>query len=90
MMKSEFDTLLGKNSKAEDYKIVEFVYTYHPLNFSKEAVANLYKEFGVLIFKDMYDRAEEAQRLEREIGKVKGKLRELEEEYMQLGKRKEG
>lgn len=84
MMKSEFDSLLGKTSKEKDYKIVEFVYNYHPLNFSKEGVANLYKDFGILLFKDLYERAEEARRLEEEMSKTKGKLRELEEEYRQL------
>lgn len=84
MMKSEFDNLLGRTSAESDYKIIEFVYTYHPLNFSKEAVANLYKEFGLLIFKDMYDRAEEAQELEEEMQELRTKYQEVEEHYRSL------
>lgn len=84
-MKSEFDNLLGRESAQDHYKIIEFIYTYHPCNFSKEAVANLYKEFGLVIFKDMYDRAEEAQRLEEELQKLRSEYQNVEEQYRALG-----
>lgn len=78
MMKSEFDNLLGRTSPADDYKIIEFVYTYHPCNFDKKAVAKLYNEFGLVIFKDLYDRANAARDLEEKINVS----RKLTEDYL--------
>ena len=59
MLRSEFDTL-SKNTRRptdEEYNLIEFVYNWHPLNFSKEAVASLYDEFGMILFYDMEQRS---------------------------------
>ena len=88
MLKSEFDALLGRTSSAGDYELIEKIYNYHPLNFSKEAVANLYKEFGIIIFEDMEDRSNEAMALEEQINKARSELRQLEEDMKHLGERK--
>ena len=90
MMKSEFDNLLGRTSTQKDYDVIEFVYNYHPCNFTKEAVANLYKEFGLIIFEDMIGRATEARDLEEELQKLRAKYQEVEAKYRALGTRKEG
>ena len=77
MLKEEFDKLAGVESTIQDYTLIEFVYTYHPLNFSKETVARFYNEFGMVIFKDLKARADEAMKLEDEIAEKQSQLQEL-------------
>lgn len=84
MMKSEFDILVGKDTAPEEYKLIEFVYTWHPSNLSKEATASLYREFGLTIFKDMEQRAIQAQVLEEKIHKAEIYLRDLRKELREL------
>lgn len=84
MMKSEFDILVGKDTPLEEYKLVEFVYTWHPSNLSKVATASLYKEFGITIFKDMEQRAIQAEVLCDKIRKAEIYLRDLRKELKDL------
>ena len=84
MMKSEFDILVGKDTPLEEYKLIEFVYTWHPSNLSKEATASLYREFGLTIFKDMEPRAIQAQILEEKIHKAEIYIRDLRKELREL------
>ena len=79
MLRSEFD-LLSKSSKRpddEEYKLIEFVYNWHPCNFSKENVAAFYDAYGMTIFYDMEDRAKAA--MERDL-----KIRDIENEINRL------
>ena len=68
MMIDEFRNLQDPTKaapiKPAEYKLVEFVYTYHPLNLSKQAAASLYDEFGMLIFLDLLPRAKKAAKIE--------------------------
>ena len=84
MMKSEFDILVGKDIPLEEYKLIEFVYTWHPSNLSKEATASLYKEFGISLFKDMEPRAIRAQVLVETIRKAEIYIRDLRKELKEL------
>lgn len=84
MMKSEFDILVGKDTAPEEYELIEFVYTWHPSNLSKEATASLYREFGLTIFKDMEQRAIQAQVLEEKIHKAEIYIRDLRKELREL------
>ena len=84
MMKSEFEHFYGKNVTSEDYELIEFVYNYHPCNFSKEAVAGLYKDFGIIIFKDMMERAQKAKEYELTIRQIEQDLRILKEKMEKL------
>ena len=84
MMKSEFDILVGKDTAPEEYKLIEFVYTWHPSNLSKEATASLYKDFGLTLFKDMKPRAIQAQILVEKIRKAEIYIRDLREELREL------
>lgn len=77
MLKEEFDTLAGVESTIQDYELIEFVYNYHPLNFSKETVASFYNEFGMVIFKDLRARADDAKELEDIIRIKQTELQEL-------------
>ena len=79
MLRSEFD-LLSKSSKRpddEEYKLIEFVYNWHPCNFSKENVAAFYDAYGMTLFYDMEDRAKAA--MERDL-----KIRDIENEINRL------
>lgn len=84
MMKSEFDILVGKDIPLEEYRLIEFVYTWHPSNLSKEATASLYKEFGITIFKDMEPRAIQTEVLCDKIRKAESYLRDLRKELKEL------
>lgn len=79
MLRSEFDTL-SKNIRRPDdneYKLIEFVYDWHPCNFSKENVAAFYDAFGMTIFYDMEARSKAA--MERDL-----KIRDIENEINRL------
>lgn len=79
MLRSEFDTL-SKSSKRpddEEYKLIEFVYNWHPCNFSKENVAAFYDAYGMTLFYDMEARAKAA--MERDL-----KIRDVENEINRL------
>ena len=79
MLRSEFDTL-SKSSKRpddEEYKLIEFVYNWHPCNFSKENVAAFYDAFGMTIFYDMEARSKAA--MERDL-----KIRDVEQQIKRL------
>ena len=79
MLRSEFDTL-SKNTRRpddEEYKLIEFVYNWHPCNFSKENVAAFYDAYGMTLFYDMEARSKAA--MERDL-----KIRDIENEINRL------
>lgn len=79
MLRSEFDTL-SKSSKRpddEEYKLIEFVYNWHPCNFSKENVAAFYDAYGMTLFYDMEKRSRAA--MERDL-----KIRDIEQQIKRL------
>ena len=67
MLRSEFDTLSKATRRPTDdeYNLIEFVYNWHPLNFSKENVAAFYDAYGMTIFYDMEQRSKMA--MERDV-----------------------
>lgn len=70
MMKTEFEDLIHGVVTDEEYELIETVYMWHPeiRNTSgKEEVAELYKSFGIIIFKDMYPRAMKLKEIDEEI-----------------------
>lgn len=70
MTKSEFEYLIHGSVTDEEYELIETVYMWHPAirNASgKEEVAELYKSFGLVIFKDMYPRAMKLKEIDEEI-----------------------
>lgn len=75
MIKDEFLSMLpesGVLSLTDDqWKLIEKVYSFHPLNFDKQAVANLYVEFGFGIFLDLEGAAQKAMDLEDRTRKSK-------------------
>ncbi len=70
MMKNEFEDLIHGSVTDEEYKLIETVYMWHPAirnTSGKEEVAELYKSFGLVIFKDMYTRAMKLKEIDEEI-----------------------
>ena len=79
MLRTEFD-VLSKSSKRpddEEYKLIEFVYNWHPCNFSKENVAAFYDAYGMTLFYDMEERSRAA--MERDL-----KIRDIEQQIKRL------
>jgi hypothetical protein len=70
MTKSEFEEMIGGSVMDEEYQLIEEVYMWHPAirnTSGKEEVAELYKSFGIIIFKDMYPRAMKLKEIDEEI-----------------------
>jgi len=88
MMIDEFRKLQDPKKKPispTDYLLVEYVYTYHPLNLSKEAAASLYNEFGMLIFLDLLPRAKKAAKIETDMRIARQEYENKKAEYEKLG-----
>ena len=79
MMWEEFDRNCNLKISDEDYKKVEFVYNYYPCNFSKEAIAKLVEEFGMVIIYDMLPRAQAAMEQEIQIRTLRAELKRVQE-----------
>ena len=90
MMKDEFLTLANiKNISNEDYSLIEYIYTWHPLikdTTGKEQVAGLYSNFGISIFKEMLPKAQEAQHLESKLAEALKVAEEIKQQLAELKK----
>ena len=89
MMKNEFEEMIGRSVTDEEYQLIEEVYMYHPAirtASGKEEVAELYKSFGIVIFYDMYPRAQKAKEIEEHIRLIDKTRAELVDELKRLKK----
>lgn len=86
MLREEFDKIVSKKIGAEfmvpdhEYKVIETVYAFHPSikdNGGKEQVADLYVNYGYIIFLDMLPRAKVMENIEYERYEIDAKLKEL-------------
>lgn len=79
MLRSEFDALSKsfRRPNEDEYKLIEFVYNWHPCNFSKENVAAFYDAYGMTIFYDMEKRSRAG--MERDL-----KIRDIEQQIKRL------
>lgn len=89
MTKQEFESRLdgGKTVTDEQYKIIEYVYTYYPAIsnlMGKDQIAMLYDMFGMTVIKDMFPRAHRSDELEREIRAERIKLENLTNNFHML------
>ena len=92
MTREEFETLTEQSISPEDYKIVEFVYMYHP-NVSnitgKKYIAEIYKVGGIELIKDMRHNASINFDYEKKVERIQRQIRELNQEIEQLRKEAE-
>ena len=81
MLRSEFDALSKSNKRPDDeeYKLIEFVYNWHPCNFSKENVAAFYDAYGMTLFYDMERRSRAAMERDLNIRNIEHHIKELME-----------
>ena len=79
MLREEFDNLCNRKISDEDYKLVEFVYNYHPCNFDKIGIAKRVEDFGMVIIYDMLPRSEAAMEQELLIKRLYQQKKEIEE-----------
>ena len=81
MMKEEFERLAGVKVAPEDYKEIDFVYTWHPgisETAGKMQIATLWTIGGRRLIMDMKPTATKAMELSREITDAKSELVRLE------------
>lgn len=86
-MQDEFEKLIGQRVEAYDYKIIEFVYMWHPVinNVTgKQQIADLYKLGGMAVIKGMLDIAKQAEKIQRRIEDLKDELNALRGELLYL------
>lgn len=77
MMKHEFEERLGKAVSDDDYKVIEYIYMYHPVIDNvkgKQQIADLYRIGGMGLMSDMLHTAKAAERLERRIRELNQEL----------------
>lgn len=90
MTKQEFESRLGGNTVTEEeYKKIEYVYTYYPAIGSvcgKDQIASLYAMLGMTVINDMYPRAAKAEQLEKDIIAAQAHLSRLKIELEKLKK----
>ena len=82
MQKHEFEERIESTVSDEDYKLIEFVYQFHPVirNVSgKDEVAELYKSFGMALFRDMEPRAKKAKEVEEKMTSFRLEIETLTE-----------
>ena len=91
MTKQEFENLIESPVSGEDWKLIEFVYMWHP-NIGnvtgKQQMAELYKAGGVEIFKDMRraasihkDYEDKVADLRRQIFRLESEIEEVRNAY---------
>lgn len=87
MMKSEFETLIGKKVSGDDYDIIQTVYQWHPaisLTEGKREIADLYLSLGMLVIIDMLPRAQKIGLLEQKISILKQEIEHHKNEINKL------
>lgn len=92
MTKAEFTELISNTDTVpndKEYRIIEFVYTWHPSisgsgHEGQRQIAGLYSEFGMRIIADMFPTAREAKIIQDKISEAKGSITDYERELEDL------
>ncbi|MBP5782424.1 MAG: hypothetical protein J6W04_02680 [Bacteroidales bacterium] len=87
MMKSEFEKIIGRTVPAEDYRVIDYVYTWHPAINNvdgKQQIADLYKIGGMAVIKGMVPATRRAEDIELRINLLKAELENLERDLDSL------
>lgn len=72
---------------AEDYAIVEYVYTWHPAIMDvggKRQIAEIYAHGGMLVIRDMLPRAKKAEEYDRKIRAIRKDIAGMEKQVNDL------
>lgn len=76
----EFNERIEGTVNEKDYKIIEYVYNWHPSisdTKGKDEIAELYSKFGMRIIKDMVNTAEENESFFNEIQNINHEIEKL-------------
>lgn len=87
MTRQEFNERCEVGVSDQEYKKIEFVYTWHPSiseTQGKDQIAMLVGTFGMRIIEDMIPTAEKAQELENKRMSLRNQLESINEEYRKL------
>lgn len=82
MNKQEFEQRAGKTVSDKDYKVVELVYTWHPViseTEGKDQIAAIFNAGGMSVIQDMMETAEMAMEIDSERRKLEAKMNALKE-----------
>ena len=82
MMREEFEKLVGENVSNEEYRIIDYVYTWHPSisgTEGKQQMAYLYTNFGMAVINAMVEGADIAEGLEHQERMLIEQMRALKE-----------
>ena len=85
--KHEFEKRIDDTVTDEEYKVIESVYQWHPVISEvegKEQIATLYKNFGMVIIKDMLPRAEKAREIEGRLRAARIEVERIQDELAEL------
>lgn len=66
------------------FETIHTVYQYHPLAETKKDIANLFEIGGMILMKDMFVRAKQIEKAEREMLYAKRVFEEANKRYMDL------
>lgn len=88
MTKEEFKSNLNSNIKIsdEDFEKIHTVYQFHPLAGTKQDIAKLFEIGGMILINDMFARAAEIGKAEREYLAAKRIYEDAKEKYETLKK----
>ena len=89
MLKYEFEKLIGKEVSTEDYGVIDYVYTWHPIVpdvGGKKQIADLYKIGGMLLMRDMYSSATKAREYHEKMEILRRQKEEIEQRMEDLKK----
>lgn len=87
MMKQEFEQRIGGTVSAEDYDLIELVYTWHPAISNvdgKDQMAVLYMNYGMTVIKDMVTRSIAVRDLDKQLQEAESKMAAIQEEMKVL------
>lgn len=86
-IKNELKTDKHKYPTEEEYKLIEYVYNFHPSiseTEGKKQVAYLYESFGMSIFRDMEARADFMRVKEGKLQKAKAEVERIQKQMKEV------
>ena len=89
MQKQEFEQRINAEISAEDYSVVEYVYTWHPSIpdlFGKDRIAEIYKFGGMGLIRSMVESAKIAENYTRNIDQLRSRRDSLRNELARVEK----
>ena len=77
MLQQEFEERIGQSITWEDYQIVDTVYSWYPVDMSKDQMAEIWKIGGMRLIKDLYPTAARMMELQERIENVTKRMEAL-------------